>query len=206
MWYLVGPMVVAPDGSIGIFNKMVAPDAETGEYTETPMQVYKQAVAEAQEQGFKLLSPDLIGSLSGNAGNADNGDEAVIASVMRRWQENKNQEDMTPCIDLFPPWNPEKTFGIYKITTVWLNTDEDKQAFNDATGLKWNELPVYGGESAVASTKRDPNRPSKFDISLPAPITIKVLKEPTGKMRDDGTPGIRTKFDGWKPRTPEPTE
>lgn len=196
-WVTIQTLFVFPNGSIGGISVLLSKDSETGEYEMPVLDAKKLTEKIGIDNGGKMLTPDMI-DLGGGSSSNNTDDEAVIASVMRRWQANSNQDEMTPCIDLYPPWNPEKTFGIFKITTVWLNTDEDKKAFNDATGIDWKELPVYGGESAVPSTKRDPNRTDKFDIPLPKPITIKVLKEKIG-VKSDGKDSIRTKFAGWKP-------
>lgn len=140
-----------------------------------------------------------------NGGNGnDSGlsyDTEPVDMMVRRTQRNRNpregQPDTTPCVDLYPAIkvsnsDPSRYYGKYKKATVYMNNDSDIEAFENATGLKFDDLPNFAGKSAP---ERDKDFVEEYEIHFENPVMVRFSAEEFTK--DDGSTGTRYRFDNW---------
>lgn len=62
----------------------------------------------------------------------------------------------------------------FRIVGVFMNTPEDRQAFNRATGLRVEDLPLYDGKGHPEKN----DQTNKYLVKLTAPIKIKIKRNP----------------------------
>ncbi len=77
-----------------------------------------------------------------------------VGVLVRRTYTGPNREGEvidTPVIDLYPPMSLTKNgkiFGQYRFTTVYFNNPDDIAAFEEAVGLRYEDLNEYHGDGA----------------------------------------------------------
>lgn len=71
-----------------------------------------------------------------------------IAAVMRRKHTNKKDGSVVDIIDMYPPWNSSGTYGRMKAVHEYLDHDWQTKRFEDYSGLKVDDIPVYDGQTA----------------------------------------------------------
>lgn len=108
------------------------------------------SVSEYINVGFLVNAPDL-----------EDGDLIEEVNAVAR----REAKDETPIIDFYS----SNMKLLKKFMHVYLNTEQDVAAFEDATGLKLSALPVYDGALAIA---RDDNKARKYIVSLPRPLKL----------------------------------
>lgn len=108
------------------------------------------SVSEYINVGFLVNAPDL-----------EDGELIEEVNAVAR----REAKDETPIIDFYS----SNTKLLKKFMHVYLNTEQDVAAFEEATGLKLAALPVYDGALAIA---RDDNKARKYIVSLPRPIKL----------------------------------
>lgn len=74
----------------------------------------------------------------------------LIDVVMRR--EQVRDGGSVPIIDFFPAWQHGNKFGKYKHVSHYLDTADDVAAFESASGLKLDSIPLYNGQGALMRT------------------------------------------------------
>jgi hypothetical protein len=77
----------------------------------------------------------------------------------------REAKDRTPIIDFYS----SNTKLLKKFMHVYLNTEQDVAAFDEATGIQVTSLPVYDGALAIA---RDDNKAGKYIVNLPRPLKL----------------------------------
>lgn len=108
------------------------------------------SVSEYINVGFLVNAPDL-----------ENGELIEEVNAVAR----REAKDETPIIDFYS----SNMKLLKKFMHVYLNTEQDVAAFEEASGLKLAALPVYDGALAIA---RDDNKARKYIVSLPRPIKL----------------------------------
>lgn len=92
------------------------------------------AVGAAMDAGFLAAAPGV-----------EPGDHVeTVGHVVQRLKDNKDQSQ-TPVVDLYPTAAP----GKFAILSVYLNTAEQQQAFESASGLRLASMPVYVGTNKI---------------------------------------------------------
>lgn len=107
------------------------------------------SVSEYINVGFLVNAPDL-----------EDGELIEEVNAVAR----REAKDETPIIDFSSNMKLLKKF-----MHVYLNTEQDVAAFEEASGLKLAALPVYDGALAIA---RDDNKARKYIVSLPRPLKL----------------------------------
>lgn len=116
-------------------------------------------VSRALESGWLLAAPGL------EAGEH----KEDIGWVVRREKANDDNTE-TPIVDLYAA-NEQMTF---KILSVYLNKDEDVTAFEKASGMGLNQIPLFVG---TAAPERGANRQTdRFIVKTPRPFGV-VMKD-----------------------------
>ena len=108
------------------------------------------SVSEYLNVGFLVNAPDL-----------EDGELVEEVNAVAR----REAKDETPIIDFYS----SNMKLLKKFMHVYLNTEQDVAAFEEATGLKLAALPVYDGALAIA---RDDNKARKYIVSLPHSIKL----------------------------------
>lgn len=108
------------------------------------------SVSEYINVGFLVNAPDL-----------EDGELIEEVNAVAR----SEAKDETPIIDFYS----SNMKLLKKFMHVYLNTEQDVAAFEDATGLKLSALPVYDGALAIA---RDDNKARKYIVSLPRSLKL----------------------------------
>lgn len=108
------------------------------------------SVSEYLNVGFLVNAPDL-----------EDGELVEEVNAVAR----REAKDETPIIDFYS----SNMKLLKKFMHVYLNTEQDAAAFEEATGLKLAALPVYDGALAIA---RDDNKARKYIVNLPRPIKL----------------------------------
>lgn len=88
----------------------------------------------------------------------------TIHYIVARTKVNTDGTE-TPVIDLYP----EKF--TYRFLSVYLNTQDDKQAFVDATGITPNTITVYESDSPLERGKNTA-KDAKYLVALPSPVQV----------------------------------
>ncbi len=125
-------------------NVLVTPDQAT---------TMLQSVTNLLNAGFSVFQPGL-----------EDGEQMdQIGFVVRKEKEGEGGE-ITPVIDLYP------ANGNFRLLHIYLNTPADVQAFEKATGVKLEKLPIYEGTNAIErgqSAKVD-----RFVVKLSSPVKV----------------------------------
>ena len=108
------------------------------------------SVSEYLNVGFLVNAPDL-----------EDGELIEEVNAVAR----REAKDETPIIDFYS----SNMKLLKKFMHVYLNTEQDVAAFEEASGLKLAALPVYDGALAIA---RDDNKARKYIVSLPRPLKL----------------------------------
>lgn len=130
-----------------------------------------------------------------------------VGSVVRRKQKNHDSEgnrlEDSVVLDLYPPWTQfrsGKWFGNYRWCPHWINTDDDRRRFEQASGLKIGDIEICNG---VLPPRRDNEHHDEEAIfSEPAKAIIEyhnIYDKKTGelKTKDDGELMEGRRFVKW---------
>ena len=116
----------------------------------------------------------------------------AITHVMRRTQHNSDGTT-TACIGFYHE-NPKLLFAYHRF---YVNTDADRQAFEEAAGVKIDAIPLYTSDQFPL--QNSPNA-QPFLHSLPKPMQIVTKQEPYTKK--DGTSGTAARFQRFASQAP----
>ncbi len=94
-----------------------------------------------------------------------------VGFVVRRSKDN-DRGGVTPVIDLYPA-NERATFAIL---TIYLNTPEEVQAFERATGAKLDRIPKYIGDNKIERGKK--RELDELVYKLPHAVGVIYQKNP----------------------------
>ena len=112
-----------------------------------------------------------------NAPGLEDGEKVeTIVGVVRRAKANDDASE-TPVIDLYPDRANFRILGIY------LNTEQDIQAFEKAAGVKLSELPLYDGDNAIERGKGA--KTDKYVIALKQPAKVVFKANPKWEGDED---------------------
>lgn len=107
--------------------------------------------------------------------------EETVQWVVRRDHDN-DDNTVTPVMDVYREWNAARTAPAFAFTSIYLNTDEDREKFETRTGLQIDNLPIYSGQGAL---QRKPEKVTKYEVQIPTPIRVRKVyrgdKEINGK-------------------------
>lgn len=175
-----------------------------------PLTDANTAFIEASQFTNKLLADGLLLAAPGlEAGE----EREQVGWIVRRNQ--KNDEGVTPIIDLYPTHEATK----FKFLTVYLNNADDIAEFESAFGLKLASLPVLPGKKNIdrdeqgfeqyvvkvnatvnAVSKHNPKyNPEEQDITKRKPKRLFVRWDAQGAGIPTATPPVAT----TTPQTPE---
>lgn len=108
--------------------------------------------------------------------------------IVRRAKWNDDNTE-TPIIDLYID-HDKMRFSLLK---VYLNTPDDVEAFQQATGLQLGALPLYDGQAAIERGK-DTRIDGKYMIRLQRPVTVVWKLNPA---YEDGGKKAKRLFVRW---------
>jgi len=132
-----------------------------------------------------------------NAPGLDEGEKVeTISAVVRRAKVNKDESE-TPVIDLYPDRANFRILGIY------LNTEQDIQAFEKATGMKLSDLPLYDGDNSIERGKGP--KTDKYVIALKQPVKVVFKANPKWEGEEDMNHQKRV-FVRWMPQAQPPSD
>ncbi len=116
--------------------------------------------------GFTVLAPGL-----------EEGEQKdVCGYVARRAKTNRDGTD-SGILDLYPESDGTK----FKFLSVYIDNDDDVKAFEFASGLEFEHLPLYEGQQAI---ERGNARTDKFVIKAPHPFGVVFGKHPKYNAED----------------------
>lgn len=81
-----------------------------------------------------------------------------IAYVVKREKYNQTDQTTTPVVDLYP------VNGKFRVLSVYLNGGLDIRAFETATGLRLNDMPLYEADNSIERGKGP--KTDKFVVTL----------------------------------------
>lgn len=166
----------------------------------------KQAELLSKMSSLKFTPVTTLGSADESGDTNTREGVVLVNSLVRSSKKQKNRDgDITvvPVIDLYTPWYefPNGVFGEYRFVRTYLDTDEQVQAFEEATGLNLDELPLYQGQGAPVRRFNMP--PEDYEVQF-TPTKVRFIEEPyieraTGEQAvyPDGTLKKRKRFVGW---------
>jgi hypothetical protein len=99
-----------------------------------------------------------------------------IKHIVRRAKANEDGSE-TPVIDLYPDRANFRILGIY------LNTEQDIQAFEQVAGVKLRDLPLYEGDNAIERGKGA--KTDKYVIALKSPVKVVFKANPKWEGDED---------------------
>lgn len=112
-----------------------------------------------------------------NAPGLEDGEKVeTISAVVRRAKANDDGSE-TPVIDLYPDRANFRILGIY------LNNEQDIQAFEKAAGVKLAQLPLYDGDNAIERGKGV--KTDKYVIALKSPVKVVFKANPKWEGDED---------------------
>lgn len=83
-----------------------------------------------------------------------------VMSVMRRQTEQDGE--IRDIIDYYPPWNPIFTYGFQKVFHEYMDHEWQVKRFEQFTGLKIEEIPVWDSQQALR--ERNPQKPHPLNV------------------------------------------
>jgi hypothetical protein len=92
----------------------------------------------------------------------------TIGAVVQRLHDNRDGGALTPVIDLYAAGDPAT--NRYKLLSVYLNTEADQEAFERASGLRLDKLPVYEGSGHIERGKD--RRLDQKVVAAPKPFAV----------------------------------
>lgn len=119
----------------------------------------------------------------------------TITCVVKRMHVGKDNRE-TPVVDFYPSWQGE--YGQYRFVGVYLNTPEQVAEFEQHSGLKLADMPLYDSQAPL---QRSASRRNKAEIDC-TPFTARKL--PDGEKVIDGKPQIVWKFAGYAEAAAQP--
>jgi len=132
-----------------------------------------------------------------NAPGLEDGEKfEMISAVVRRAKANDDDSE-TPVIDLYPDRANFRILGIY------LNTEQDIQAFEKATGVQLSDLPLYEGDNAIERGKGA--KTDKYVIALKHPGKLVFKANPKWEGDEDKKHPKRL-FVRWMPQAQPPSD
>lgn len=132
-------------------------------FDDADAQSIRAAIETMKRNGFTI-----------NAPGANEGEIVrEVGYVCRRAKINDDGSE-TPLIDLYPDTDNPKV--VYKTFSLYLNTDEDVAAFEAATGVRLESLPLYDSNTAL---KRDDRKSDKYVVALTRkPVRVALTHNP----------------------------
>ena len=156
-----------------------------------PLPLEKSLTAEQAKAMLDSVSTLLTAGFLVNAPGLEDGEKVeTIVGVVRRAKTNDDGGE-TPVIDLYPDRANFRILGIY------LNTEADVQAFQNATGVKLSELPLYEGDNAIERGKGA--KTDKYVIALKQPVKVVFKANPKWEGDEDKKHPKRV-FVRWMPQ------
>lgn len=211
---LAGALMLDPSTG-GLYLVAAYPDGED-EANEGGAQVIRQLDGLVEEwSASKSLRPLSLSDFAGAGGVVPSGlapgetlETISVNAFVRREQINKERPDepTVTIIDFYSPWNANGTFGAWKRFSHWLNTQEDVDAFETATGIKVADMkPILnqGYTTAPAIERVFGKPPLNVEVVLEKPVDVRVRKIPvsnedgTPALTDKGRPKYNTRFHSW---------
>ena len=120
------------------------------------------AVSDAVAAGFTVAAPGL----------EDGEYREQIGYVVRRSKDNERDNTVTPVLDLYPASDAAR----FACLTVYLNRPEDVAAFEAASGMRLDSLPVYIGDNKIErGKKKDTDR---LVVRAPRPFGVVMIANP----------------------------
>jgi len=112
-----------------------------------------------------------------NAPGLEDGEKVeTIVGVVRRAKANDDGSE-TPVIDLYPDRANFRILGIY------LNNEQDIQAFEKAVGVKLRDLPLYEGDNAIERGKGQ--KTDKYVVAIKQPLKVVFKANPKWEGDED---------------------
>ncbi len=119
----------------------------SGAKIDIPMPVDTEFSTVAASLLYRSLDNLIAAGFSVYAPSLEEGEQLEQISYIVRREKANGDGSITPIIDLYTQQGNFRQLGLY------LNTDVDEIAFENATGLLINSLPVYEGEGSIERGK-----------------------------------------------------
>lgn len=133
----------------------------SGVQVTLPVSLEAQLTGEAAKNALDAVSTLISQGWMVEAPGLDDGEQKQeVVSVSRR-----ESKDRTPIVAFYLA-HPKT---VKKFIHAYLNTPEDVQAFESATGLRLEEIPLWPGERDI---DKDHREAGKYIVQLPQPINI----------------------------------
>lgn len=136
------------------------------EYAKEIPKVLFDQVSRFVESGFTVNAPGL-----------EEGEQSEEVGAVLRSNFEKDGE-ITPVVLLYSS-NDKLEWAILK---VYLNKDDDVAAFQKASGLRLNDLPIYDGSDKLKWD--DSQKAKKYIIRAPRPFKVVVKSNPNYKEEE----------------------
>jgi len=112
----------------------------------------------------------------------------AVGYVCRMVQVSRKDGSLVPKLALYPA----NDLTTYKFVQVYLNTADDQQSFERATGLALDDLPEWDGEAAP---QRGNPRTDKYIVPVAQPCAAIVENNP--KYEEGSKEQPKRRFKGW---------
>ena len=198
MYGFVGLQGKLPTGENGI----VCVYCDEGDTSEQALVQARQMAQELQLDSMKAV--DYSNSNSGSNQNSNSEFRPVkVEAMVRRIQKNRQPDGtvtQTAAVDLYPPLKQsERTknwYGMWRSVTVYFNRPEQQEEFEQATGVRLEDMPIYNSQ---ASLQRTPGFPEEFEVKpLKSVTAVCKVRVRADRPKKDGTPGEQLSLDHWE--------
>lgn len=119
------------------------------------------------QAAYDSVSAYLAAGFLPSAPNMEPGEEAGAAGVIVQRQKKNGDGSITPLIDFYLAGDVQTTK--FKYVSWYLNTREQAQEFEQVTGLKLRDLPIFRGKGAL---EKSDDQFGDFAVALPRPIKV----------------------------------
>ena len=134
-----------------------------------------------------------VGFLLTQAGLEDGETREAVTHLARRAKVNTDQS-VTPILDVY-------CGGNFKTVNLYLNKEEDVEAFNDAFGIGLKDLPLWEGDAAIERGK-NPERDKKYIVAVSG---VDVVYKKNEKYEgDDDKKHTKRVFARWERKVTAP--
>ena len=170
----------------------------TGTKVDVPLSLFDELTVTQATTLIRSVDALLLAGFTVNLPGLNDGEQyEQIGFAVRRSKEN-DDHTTTPIVDIYP------VTGTYRILGLYLNTANELNAFESATGLRIAAMPEFDGTPIERGAKSSTD---KYVISLASPAKVVWKLNPKWEGDNDKKHAKRVfvRWDGIRP-TVKPAE
>ena len=167
----------------------------SGAKIDIPMPVDTEFSTVAASLLYRSLDNLIAAGFSVYAPSLEEGEQLEQISYIVRREKANGDGSITPIIDIYTQQGNFRQLGLY------LNTDVDEIAFENATGLLINSLPVYEGEGSIERGKNPKLDKYVVPTARQAKVVFKLNPRWEGEGDKKHAKRMFVRWEGVKPIT-----